>query len=233
MREFVSESAFFGTALTFFVFVFFQTIRDHFKIKTPFYNPLLFSAAVIIVFLKVTGIEYSEFNLGAAHLTYWLTPMTICLAIPLYRRIQELKENLAAIIISITCGAVSHVLVLLAMSFAFKLDRALVSSVLPKSVTTAIALGLSEKLGGIMPVTIVGVTVAGMTGAVLGPFILKIVGVKEPIAEGLALGSASHAVGTSKAMELGELQGAMSSLAIVVTGIITVVVLQIVVMLGY
>ncbi|MCR5278450.1 MAG: LrgB family protein [Lachnospiraceae bacterium] len=232
MREFISESAFFGTALTFFVFLFFQLIRDHFKIKTPFFNPLLFSATVIIVFLKLTGIEYSEYNLGAAHLTYWLTPMTICLAIPLYRRVRELKENLAAVIISITCGAVSHVLVLAVLSMAFKLDKVLLHSVMPKSVTTAIALGLCEKLGGIAPVTIVGVTIAGMTGAVLGPFILKIARVKEPVAQGLAIGSASHAIGTSKAMEMGELQGAMSSLAIVVTGILTVVVLQIAVMIG-
>ncbi|MBP5152367.1 MAG: LrgB family protein [Lachnospiraceae bacterium] len=231
MIEFLSQSAFFGTALSMLVFLFFQIIRDHFKIKTPFFNPLLFASAVIIIFLKVSKIDYESYNGGAKYLTYWLTPMTICLAIPLYRRVKELKDNILAIIVSVLAGAVAHVAVMGLVAFVSGLDKTLLHSVMPNSVTTAIALGLCEKMGGIAPVTIVGVTVAGMTGAVLGPFILKIFKISDPIAQGLAMGSASHAVGTSKAMEMGELQGAMSSLAIVVTGIITVVVLQIAVMI--
>ena len=230
MLGFLSTSAFFGTALSMVVFLFFQIIRHHFKIKTPFFNPLLFASAFIIIFLEVTGIDYESYNEGAKYLTYWLTPMTICLAIPLYRRIKELKENILAIVISVIAGAFAHVGVMILVAFVSKLDLTLLHSIMPNSVTTAIALGLCEKLGGIAPVTIVGVTVAGMTGAVLGPFILKVCRIKDPVAQGLAMGSASHAVGTSKAMEMGELQGAMSSLAIVVTGIITVVVLQVAVM---
>lgn len=228
MFDFILSSSFFGVLLSFVTFMFFQIIRDHFKIKNPVFNPLMLSATVIIIFLLVTKIDYDIYNESAKYVTFWLTPVTVCLAIPLYRRIKELKENFGAIVIAIFSGCIGHVLVLVSIALSVNLDKALLHSVMPKSVTTAIALALSEKLGGIPAVTIVGVTVAGMTGAVLGPGILKLFKVKEPVAQGLAMGCASHAVGTSKAMELGEMQGAMSSLAIVVTGILTVIVVPIV-----
>ena len=227
MTDFILSSSFFGIMLSFVTFMFFFVVREKFKIKNPLFNPLLWSSTVIIIFLLVTKIDYEVYNESAKYVTYWLTPVTICLAIPLYRRIKELKENIVAIVISIICGCIGHALVMVVIAAAVKMQNVLTYSVMPKSVTTAIAMALSEKLGGIPAVTIVGVTVAGMTGAVLGPTILKICGVKEPVAQGLAMGTASHAVGTSKAMELGEIQGAMSSLAIVVTGILTVIVVPI------
>ena len=220
MTDFILSSSFFGIMLSFVTFMFFFVVREKFKIKNPLFNPLLWSSTVIIIFLLVTKIDYEVYNESAKYVTYWLTPVTICLAIPLYRRIKEIKEN-------IICGCIGHALVMVVIATAVKMQNVLTYSVMPKSVTTAIAMALSEKLGGIPAVTIVGVTVAGMTGAVLGPTILKICGVKEPVAQGLAMGTASHAVGTSKAMELGEIQGAMSSLAIVVTGILTVIVVPI------
>ncbi|MBP5661263.1 MAG: LrgB family protein [Lachnospiraceae bacterium] len=227
MSDFILSSSFFGIALSFVTYMFFALIREKFRIKNPLFNPLLWSSTVIIVFLLATGIDYEVYNASAQYVSYWLTPVTICLAIPLYRRIKELKENIVAIVISIICGCIGHALVMVVIATAVKMQNVLTYSVMPKSVTTAIAMALSEKLGGIPAVTIVGVTVAGMTGAVLGPTILKIVRVKDPVAQGLAMGTASHAVGTSKAMELGEIQGAMSSLAIVVTGILTVIVVPI------
>ena len=227
MTDFILSSSFFGILLSFVTFMFFFVIREKFKIKNPLFNPLLWSSTVIIVFLLVTKIDYEVYNKSAQYVTYWLTPVTICLAIPLYRRIKELKENIVAIVISIICGCIGHALVMVVIATAVKMQQVLTYSVMSKSVTTAIAMALTEKLGGIPAVTIVGVTVAGMTGAVLGPTILKIFRVKEPVAQGLAMGTASHAVGTSKAMELGEIQGAMSSLAIVVTGILTVIVVPI------
>jgi len=227
MFDFILSSSFFGIALSFVTYMFFYLLKEKLQLKNPLFNPLLWSSAVIIVLLMVTKIDYEVYNASAKYVSYWLTPVTICLAIPLYRRIRELKENIVAIVISIICGCIGHALVMVVIATAVKMEHALTYSVMPKSVTTAIAMALSERLGGIPGVTIVGVTVAGMTGAVLGPSILKLFRVKEPVAQGLALGTASHAVGTSKAMELGEIQGAMSSLAIVVTGILTVIVVPI------
>lgn len=228
MSDFLVSSSFFGIALSAVAYVLFQWLKDRFKIKNPIFNPLLLSSVLIITFLLVTKIDYDVYNASAKYATYWLTPVTICLAIPLYRQVVKLKENFFAIIVSILSGCVGHVAVLCVIALAVRLDNTLLYSVMPKSVTTAIALALSEKIGGIPAVTVVGVTVAGMTGAVLGPFILKLAHIKEPVAQGLAMGNASHAIGTSKAMELGEVQGAMSSLAIVVTGILTVIVVPIV-----
>lgn len=228
MTDFIVSSSFFGITLSFVAYMTFHLLREKLKIKNPLFNPLLLSSTLIIVILLVTKIDYSVYNESAGHVTFWLTPVTICLAIPLYRNVNALKNNVAAIVISIFAGCIGHVLVMACIALAVKLDPVLLHSVMPKSVTTAIALALCEKLGGLMPVTIVGVTIAGMTGAVLGPSILKLVKVKEPVAQGLAMGTASHAIGTSKAMELGEVQAAMGSVAIVITGIITVIVVPIV-----
>ena len=228
MADFLTSSSFFGLGLSLIVFMTFELTRTHFKIKNPFFNPLLLSSLFIIIFLLLTKIDFEVYNESASVATYFLTPMTICLAIPLYRRVKELKENLTAILISITAGCIGHVLIVVVLSLAVKLNESLMYSITAKSVTTAIALALCEKLGGIQSVTVVGVTISGLTGAVLGPSILKLVRVKEPVAQGLAIGCASHAAGTSKAVELGEVQGAMSSLAIVVTGILTVIIVPIV-----
>lgn len=227
MYDFLVDSSFFGLALSLVVYLAYYLIQQKFKIKTPFFNPLILSAATIIIFLLVTHIDFDIYNQSAKFATFWLTPMTICLAIPLYRQIRKLKENLAAVLISIFCGCISHCAVMFVIAMAVKLDRVLLNSVLSKSVTTAIALGITEELGGIESVTIVGVTIAGLTGVSLGPILLKLAKIEEPVAKGLAMGTASHAVGTSKAMEMGELEGAMSSLAIVVTGILTVIIVPI------
>lgn len=228
MRDFIVSSTYFGLALSFASFMLFTIIKERFKIKTPLFNPLLLSSTLVVIILVTCDIDYEVYNKSAGNVTIWLTPVTICLAIPLYRRIKELKENLPAIIISILAGCLGHVGILSAIALVSKLDNRLLFSVMPKSVTTAIALALSEKLSGIPSVTVACLTVAGMTGAVLGPTLLRWFKIKEPVAKGLAMGTASHAVGTSKAMELGEIEGAMSSLAIVVTGILTVIVVPIV-----
>lgn len=228
MRDMIVNSTYFGMTLSFVVYLFFHILREKLKIKNPLFNPLLLASAAIIGILLASKIDYEVYNESAKNFTFWLTPLTICLAIPLYRRIDELKRNLPAVLIAIFAGVLGHVLILTVLAAVSKLDPVLLHSVMPKSVTTAIALGLSEKLGGVESVTIVGVTIAGMTGVVLGPVVLKVCKIKEPVAQGLAMGCASHAVGTSKAMEFGELQGAMSSLAIVVTGILTVIVVPIV-----
>ena len=227
MNEILQDSLYFGVAISLFTYWIDWKIQQ--KWKKPILNPLLISMILVIVVLSVFHIEYETYQYGAKYITYFLTPATICLAVPLYRQIQKLKENVVAVIVSIFCGCLAHVLILVGIATIFDVSDVLTFSLLPKSVTTAIALGVTEEIGGIAAVTVVGVSIAGLMGAIVGPSILKIVRITEPVAQGLAIGSASHAVGTSKAVELGEVQAAMSSLSIVVTGILTVVIVPIVV----
>lgn len=226
MNEILQESVYFGVALS--LFTYWIGFRMQQKWKYPILNPLLISMILVIAFLKLCRIDYETYQYGAKYITYFMTPATICLAVPLYRQIQKLKENIFAIVISIFCGCAAHVAIITGMAVAFKVDRTLTLSLMPKSVTTPIALGVSGEIGGISAVTVVGVCFAGMLGAIAGPAILKLARIKEPVAQGLAIGSASHAIGTSKAVELGEVQAAMSSLSIVVTGILTVIIVPIV-----
>ena len=188
-------------------------------------SPLVTATAIIIVFLVVTDIDYETYNEGASVLTYFLTPATVCLAIPLYQKLQMLKKNFAAIIIGIVSGVLVSALSIVAMSIIFNLDHEMFVTLLPKSVTTAIGISASEELGGIVAVTTAAIVIAGNVGGMFAEIIFKIFRIKEPISKGLALGTASHVMGTSKAMEIGEVEGAMGSLAIAVAGIITVIVL--------
>ena len=222
INEVLSESLFFGMILSLLAYKIGFEIQK--KYKKVFLNPLLIAIVLIIVFLLITGISYETYQYGAKYLSYLLTPVTVCLAVPLYKQLQTLKQNMAAILISVAIGCVAHAGVLIAVATLCKLDKQLLMSVMSKSVTTAIALGVTGEIGGIQGITVIGVMVAGISGAVLGPSILKWFHITEPVAQGLAMGSASHAIGTSKAIELGEIQAAMSSLAIVVTGILTVII---------
>ena len=226
MNELLQNSLYFGVGISLFAYWIGWKIQQ--KWKKPILNPLLFSMLFIILVLSLFDIDYETYQYGAKYITYFLTPATICLAVPLYRQIQKLKENALAIIISIICGCIAHAAIIVGIAALGKVDTILTFSLLSKSVTTAIALGVTEEIGGITAVTVVGVSFAGLMGAIVGPVILKAARITEPVAQGLALGSASHAVGTSKAVEIGEVQGAMSSLAIVVTGILTVVIVPII-----
>lgn len=222
INEMLSESLFFGMILSLLAYKIGFEIQK--KYKKVFLNPLLIAIVIVIVFLLITGISYETYRNGAKYLSYFLTPVTVCLAVPLYKQMETLKKNMAAILISIAIGCVTHAGVLIAITAIFKMDKQLLMSVMSKSVTTAIALGVTGEIGGIQGITVIGVMVAGISGAVIGPTLLKLFHITEPVAQGLAMGSASHAIGTSKAIELGEIQAAMSSLAIVVTGILTVVI---------
>lgn len=222
INEMLSESLFFGMILSLLAYKIGFEIQK--KYKKVFLNPLLIAIVLVIVFLLITGISYETYQYGAKYLSYFLTPVTVCLAVPLYKQMETLKKNMAAILISIAIGCVTHAGVLIAIATMFKMDKQLLMSVMSKSVTTAIALGVTNEIGGIQGITVIGVMVAGISGAVVGPTLLKLFHITEPVAQGLAMGSASHAVGTSKAIELGEIQAAMSSLAIVVTGILTVII---------
>lgn len=222
INEVLSESMFFGVIVSLLAYKIGFEIQK--KFKKVFLNPLLISIVLVIVFLLVTGISYETYQYGAKYLSYFLTPVTVCLAVPLYKQMETLKKNMAAILISIAIGCVVHAGVLIAITYVCKMEQQILLSVMSKSVTTAIALGVTGEIGGIQGITVIGVMVAGISGAVIGPALLKWFHITEPVAQGLAMGSASHAIGTSKAIELGEIQAAMSSLAIVVTGILTVVI---------
>lgn len=193
------------------------------KLKWGILNPLLVAVVLVIAFLVGTGISYEEYNEGASYISYFLTPATVCLAIPLYKQLELLKKNFAAVMIGITSGVLASAVSIFVMSLLFQLDHVYYVSLLPKSITTAIGMGVSEEAGGIVTITIVAIILTGIFGNIIGEAWFKLVGIKEPIAKGLALGTASHAIGTAKALELGEVEGAMSSLSIAVAGLMTVV----------
>lgn len=187
-------------------------------------NPLLVAIILVIAFLKATGISYTDYNEGASYISYFLTPATVCLAIPLYKQLELLKKNVAAVALGITSGVLGSALSIYLLSAVFKLEHVHYVSLLPKSITTAIGMGVSEEAGGIVTMTIVSIIITGILGNIVAESWFKLIRVNHPIAKGLALGTAAHAIGTAKALELGEIEGAMSSLSIAVAGLMTVVV---------
>lgn len=227
MNDLLQESVFFGLMLSIFAYAVALKIRKRFDY--PLVNPLLFASVIIIAILLVCNISYETYNLGAQYITFFLTPTTVCLAIPLYKQLTLLRKHLVAVLVSIFSGCLAHLVSVICLAWLFDLQERLMLSTLSKSVTTPIAIAVTEEMGGDPTITILGVLIAGVSGAVLGPTILKLFRIKEPIAQGLAIGTSSHAIGTSRMIEMGEVQGAMSSLSIVVAGILTVVIVPIVV----
>ncbi len=227
VNEVLKDSVFFGVTVSILAYYIGEKLRERYRL--PVLNPLLIATILVIGLLLVFHIDYETYEQGADFITFLLTPATICLAVPLYRQIEVLKKNVAAIVVSILSGCIAHVLILLGIAAVFHVDQVLLISFLPKSVTTPIAIGICGEMGGIQSVTVVGVVAAGILGSIAGPFIFRLCRITEPVAQGLGFGTPSHAIGTSKALETGEIQGAMSSLAIVVTGILTVIIVPIVV----
>ena len=221
MIEFLSESAYFGLFLTLGLFYLARAVNK--AAKREIFNPLLFASVSILVLLLVCAIPYEAYYTGAQHIDMLLTPATICLAIPLYRQYTLLRENFAAVLAGVCAGVIAHMLACSVLLVVFRLDAAQLATLLPKSITTAIGKSLSAELGGYPAITMATIMLTGQFGAVASPTLLKWFGVKHPLAQGLAIGTASHAAGTSRAVELGDIQGAASSLAIVVTGLLTVI----------
>lgn len=193
------------------------------KWKLAVLNPLLISIVLVIGFLIVFRVDYDSYNNSAQYLSYLLTPATVCLAIPLYLQLDLLKKNIGAILIGVFSGVLASLGSVLAMAVLFGLNHKQYVTMLPKSITTAIGMGVSEELGGYVTITVAVIIITGVIGNMSAEFICKMFRIKSPISRGLAIGTASHAVGTARAMELGEVEGAMSSLAIVVCGLCTVV----------
>ena len=221
MDSIVQSSAYFGFFITLFGYWVSTQIAK--RMRSTLCNPLLLTIIFIIAFLKLADISYASYDNGAKYINYFLTPSTVCLAVPLYRQLKLLKEYAGAILISIMSGTVACAIMIFGLAKLFLLENSIYASLVPKSITTAIALGMSEELGGLSAVTVMAVFVTGILGAVSANTVFKIFKIEDPVAQGLAMGTAAHAIGTSKALELGEIQAAMSSLAIAVTGILTVI----------
>ena len=221
MDSIVQSSAYFGFFITLFGYWVSTQIAK--RMRSTLCNPLLLTIIFIIAFLKLADISYASYDNGAKYINYFLTPSTVCLAVPLYRQLKLLKEYAGAILISIMSGTAACAIMIFGLAKLFLLENSIYASLVPKSITTAIALGMSEELGGLSAVTVMAVFVTGILGAVIANTVFKIFKIEDPVAQGLAMGTAAHAIGTSKALELGEIQAAMSSLAIAVTGILTVI----------
>lgn len=222
MNGFLENSAFFGVALSLCAYGLGVVVQKH--VKCPLLNPLLVSAALIIALLVGAHIDYEVYNTGAKYLSYLLTPATVCLAVPLYEKLSLLRRDGVAVLTGVLAGVLTTLVSVLLLSAAFGLSHAEYVTLLPKSITTAIGMGVSEELGGHVTVTVAAIIATGMTGSTIAPGLCRLLKIHDPVAKGVAIGTASHAMGTSKAMEMGETEGAMSSLAIVVSGILTVAV---------
>lgn len=221
MGEFLLESQFFGLFLS---LAFFQLARWlNRKAGREVISPLLFATLLCIAVLLVFDIDFEVYNRGAQYLDVLLTPATICLAIPLYRQYELLRRNAVAVLAGSVAGVAAHMAGCLLMLAVFRLEAAEFITLLPKSITTAIGKSLSAELGGYPAITMAAIMITGLFGAAIAPALLRLFRVRAPLAQGLAIGTASHAAGTSTAVQMGEVQGAASSLAIVVTGLLTVV----------
>lgn len=220
MTDFCNNSVYFGVAISLVGYVIGVQLKKKFKLAVL--NPLMISIIFVVGVVLLFKLDYPSYKKQAEILNYLLTPATIALAIPLYQQLSLLRKNLLAVICGIISGVFASMSSVLAMSVLFSLSHEDFVTLLPKSITTAIGMGVSEELGGIQTITVAVIIVTGVLGNVIGEGVCKLFRITEPISRGLALGTAAHAIGTAKALEMGEIEGAMSSLSIAVAGILTV-----------
>lgn len=221
MSELMQQSMFFGAFLSIGTYLLGMMIKRKFRLAIC--NPLLISIALTIAVLVLTGVDYGTYNESAKYLSYFLTPATVCLAVPLYQQLEQLKSNWKAILGGILSGVLTSLVTMLVLAKLFGLGHAEYVTLLPKSITTAIGMGVSEELGGYVTITVAVIVITGVFGNMIAEAVCRLFRIREPIARGIAIGSAAHAIGTARAMEMGEIEGAMSSLSIAVAGLLTVV----------
>ena len=220
MHSLLEQSVFFGVAVSIAAYEAGSLLKK--KYHSALFNPLLLSVAATIVLLIFFRIDYDTYYEGAKYLSYLLTPATVCLAIPMYEQLELLKKNLKAVMVGIISGVLMSLGCILVMAIVFGLNHETYVTLLPKSITTAIGMGVSEELGGYVTITVATIVITGVLGNIIGEGLCKLFHIEEPIAKGVALGTASHAIGTARAMEMGEIEGAMASLSIAVAGLLTV-----------
>ncbi len=220
MNTFLEQSVFFGVFVSLAAYAVGVFIKN--KTKFSLFNPLLISIIITSAVVIFAGTDYDVYYEGAKYISYLLTPATVALAIPLYEQVTVLKKNFKAIIAGIVSGVITSLCSILAMAIIFGFTYEQYVTFLPKSITTAIGMGVSEELGGYVSITVAVIIITGVLGSVIAEGVLKLFKITDPCAKGIAIGTASHAVGTSKAMEIGKTEGAMSGLSIVVSGLLTV-----------
>lgn len=221
MKETLQSSAYFATLLTTGAFAAGQAVRR--KTGRDAANPLLIAVLLVMAVLFLLDMDCEAYQAGAQPVSWLLTPATVCLALPLYRQIEILRKNALAAAVGVAVGVLSSAACILLLSLAFRLDAQQTATLLPKSVTTAVGIGVSEELGGIPAVTVAVIILTGLCGNLTAKPVCRLFRITDPVAKGLAIGASSHAVGTVKALEMGEIEGAMSSAAVAVCGLVTVV----------
>ena len=216
----LTQSVFFGAVLSLAAYEVGLLCKKRWRLAI--FNPLLIGIILVVGTLALLKIPYDTYQSGAKYISYLLTPATVCLAVPLYEQLELLKKNALAIFAGIIAGVLTSVTLVLLFAAVFHFSHAEYVTFLPKSVTTAIGMGISEQLGGNVSITVVVIVVTGVLGNILGEPVLRLFAITNPVAKGIAMGASSHAIGTAKAMEMGQVEGAMSGLAIAVSGILTV-----------
>lgn len=220
MKEIFETSVFFGVLISLGAYAIGMWLKR--KTGWALMNPLLVAIVLVICTLLLLDVDYPTYQRGANVISYMLTPATVCLAVPLHQQVEQLKKNYRAVLIGITSGVLASLVSILILALLFQFNHTEYVTFLPKSITTAIGIGVSEELGGNVALSVVSIIVTGVLGNIFAEGFLHIMKIEEPIAKGIAIGAASHAVGTSKAMEMGAVEGSMSSLSIVICGIMTV-----------
>ena len=220
MNDFFQTSMFAGVALSIISYLIGVALKKKFNLGI--FNPLLISIVISIIVLFIGKIDYNTYSEDAKYLSWLLTPATVCLAIPLYEEFELLKQNYRAVLFGLLAGTVTSLTTVFVLSKLCGLSHEEYVTLLPKSITTAIGMGVSEELGGYVTITVAVIIITGVLGNMFGELVCKLFRITEPISKGLAFGASSHAIGTAKAIEIGEVEGAMSGLAIAVSGILTV-----------
>lgn len=215
----------FGIFITVGIYIIALKISE--KTKIAILNPLLVTSTVVVLFLLILGIKYDDYNKGGIYITFLIGPSTIALVVNLYKNLDLLKRNFLAIFIGVIAGVITAIVSVFLMTKLVGLEGDLRISLVPKSLTTAIGVSISEEFGGIASITVFAIILTGIIGAVISPFVFKVFGIRDRVAKGIGLGTASHAVGTSKAIQMGEVEGAMSGLSIALAGFISVILIPI------
>ena len=223
----VFDTEIFGVILT----ILFFNIGIYIQKKTnkPIFNPLLIAILGIILFLSITNIPYESYKLGGDRINFFLGPVTIVLAVPLYKQFDLFKKYLLEILIGISCGVVVSFISIKLIGHFTNADVDIINSLIPKSITTPMGISLTKTLNGVEAITVVSIILTGILGAIISPIVFKIGKINNPVAKGIALGTSAHALGTTKALEMGEVEGAMSGLSIGISGIITVILIPIII----
>lgn len=221
MSEILSSNTFFCIFLTLAAFEAGRAMQK--KWKSPLLNPLLVGTVLVCTVLTVFGISVDTYQAGCAPMQFLLTPATICFSVSLYEQIGRLKKHLVSIAVGVAGGAAASLISIRAMAALFRMDRVLTVSLLPKSITTAFGMALSQEAGGIAALTTAAIVVTGILGNMLGPWMCEKMKITDPIAQGVSFGTASHAIGTVRASQISELTGAVSSLSLTLAGLVTVV----------